>query len=106
MYLSEKPPARDMIIEVTTNGDLPHHHPPPQHQQQMIQRHRRWKRGLRHSEIDKLRFRFKFGTWEFGREVEEIIILGGIKIGYSDTGAGIGSSRVEKLRLRGGNLGF
>ncbi|XVF85170.1 hypothetical protein PTKIN_Ptkin17bG0096800 [Pterospermum kingtungense] len=53
MYLSEKPrpidlykeegpaTARDMIIEVTTNGDLPpHHHPPPpphqQHQQQMI----------------------------------------------------------------------
>ncbi|KAL4347189.1 hypothetical protein GQ457_17G014050 [Hibiscus cannabinus] len=31
MYLSEKPPARDMIIEVTTNGDLPHHH-----QQQMM----------------------------------------------------------------------
>ncbi|XVE92229.1 hypothetical protein REPUB_Repub01dG0079000 [Reevesia pubescens] len=52
MYLSEKPcpielykeegpaTARDMIIEVTTNGDLPphHHHPPPhqQQQQQMI----------------------------------------------------------------------
>ncbi|XP_022733623.1 trihelix transcription factor GT-1-like isoform X2 [Durio zibethinus] len=51
MYLSEKPrpialykeegpaTARDMIIEVTTNGDLPpHHHPLPlqQQQQQMI----------------------------------------------------------------------
>ncbi|KAA3462688.1 Trihelix transcription factor GT-1-like protein [Gossypium australe] len=52
MYLSEKPrsidlykeegtaTARDIMIEVTTNGDLPphhhHHHHPPPHQQQMI----------------------------------------------------------------------
>ena len=48
MYLSEKPrpidlykeegpaTARDMIIEVTTNGDLPpHQHPPPLEQQQL-----------------------------------------------------------------------
>ncbi|XP_039059827.1 trihelix transcription factor GT-1-like isoform X5 [Hibiscus syriacus] len=31
MYLSEKPPDRDMIFEVTTDGDLP-----PHHQQQMM----------------------------------------------------------------------
>ncbi|XP_022725727.1 trihelix transcription factor GT-1-like isoform X2 [Durio zibethinus] len=49
MYLSEKPrpidlykedvpaTARDMIIEVTTNGDLPPHHHPPPHQQQQQQ---------------------------------------------------------------------
>ncbi|KAE8713500.1 Trihelix transcription factor GT-1 [Hibiscus syriacus] len=52
MYLSEKPhpidvykeegpaAAHNMIIEVTTNGDLPphkHHHPHPHHQQQQLQ---------------------------------------------------------------------
>ncbi|KAK8475612.1 hypothetical protein V6N12_033731 [Hibiscus sabdariffa] len=36
MYLSEKPPARDMIIEVTSNGDLPHHRQQHLHQQQMM----------------------------------------------------------------------